>query len=83
MYYVTKLSEKEWECYENNDVVLLSNGNDIQIVWILTSESMPRSMIMKKNRTAHRGATGICATASGYTTNARPGPVNCNIEIVS
>lgn len=28
----------------------------------------------KKKRMAHRGAAGIVASASGYTTNASPGP---------
>ena len=31
---------------------------------------------MKKNRIAHSGEIGICAMASGYTTNAKPGPVS-------
>lgn len=31
----------------------------------LTCELKPRVAIMKKNRIAHNGATGICARASG------------------
>ena len=29
---------------------------------------------IRKNNTAHKGATGIRETASGYTTKTRPGP---------
>ena len=41
---------------------------------VLTMLSSPNVSSIKKKRIAHREATGICATASGYPTNASPGP---------
>jgi len=41
----------------------------------LTWVSIPSSIIMTKNRKAHSADSGICSSASGYTTNISPGPV--------
>ena len=40
----------------------------------LTWLSRPMVKSMRKKRMAHRGEMGSRATASGYTTNVRPGP---------
>lgn len=43
--------------------------------YLLTKELKPSVIIIMKKRTAHSGDIGICARASGYTTNAKPGPI--------
>jgi hypothetical protein len=49
-----------------------------QLTWL----SSPSVRIMKKNNTAQTGEIGICAIASGYTTNTSPGPMKINIIII-
>ena len=39
-----------------------------------TCELKPSMVIMIKNKIAQSGGSGMVAIASGYTTNARPGP---------
>lgn len=50
----------------------------------VTSVSRPSVNSIMKNNTDHRGAGGICVTASGYTINASPTPaIKFNGKLVS
>ena len=75
---VSKWCIREWVNFETMASKLPpGNRSDCTYMWVnLTSDPNPKVNIIRKNRTAHNGPTGICANASGYTSNARPGPKN-------
>lgn len=67
---IKEKKEKEWSRGDLERGGVESKKRNCVLTWLPS----PILKSMKKKRTAHTEAPGICAMPSGYATNPSPGP---------